>query len=583
MHLRGPDDEGVESLGDGSPRSAVLGNRRLAIVDPSPLGHQPMVDRERGNVITFNGMIFNFRQLRRELEGRGERFSSDCDTEVVLRAYGVFGKDCVQMLHGMFGFAIWDAKDKTMLLARDRFGIKPLYYSDTGQGVIFSSQVRPILGSGFVLSRIDGKGVASYLQWGASIEPQTCLNGISSLRAGHRMTVAGKDVQIERYWEPPIAAEETASRAGVVAELRERLSTAVDTHLVSDAPLGVFLSGGLDSSALAALAGERTGHLRTVSVVFDDALSERRHMATVSEALRTEQSFVELDAPTLLEWSREAIQAMDQPTADAVNTFVVSRAAHELGLKVALSGLGADELLNGYGHARKLRLLEGFGRLPAPLRHAGALALAPASRPGARKAAAWLRDPEDRFGAYAQIRRLHHETVLSRLMPSTDAATHVPFDEEYETRSPLNALSVLDMSFYMRNVLLRDTDAMSMANSLEVRVPFLEDGLAEWILRLPDEVKQGRPKSLLIDAVRDLLPVSVWDRPKQGFTLPFERWLKGSMRDEVTATLQEPVAMLDGIISHVEVDEVWQAFLRGQTSWQRPWALYVLYRWAATL
>ncbi len=582
MRRRGPDDGGVEVVGNHGHRSAVLGNRRLAIVDPSPLGHQPMMDPQRGNVITFNGMIFNFRELRTALEQRGERFLSECDTEVILRAYGVFGAECVRLLHGMFGFALWDAKLGRLFVARDRFGIKPVYYGRTNDGLIFASQVRALLASGLISPQVDGEGVASFLRWGATIEPRTCLKGISSLPAGHTMTVTGNDVDIESYWTPPTPSDRAVGRSEVVTELRERLEAVVDMHLVSDAPLGVFLSGGIDSSALAALASQRTSQLRTVSVVFDDALSERVHMVSVAEKIRTQQTFVDLDATILLQWSQEAIQAMDQPSVDGVNTFVVSRVANDLRLKVALSGLGADELLNGYGHARMLRRLESAASLPAVVRRAGALGLSTSSRPRARKTASWLRNPEDRFGAYAQIRRLHDESVVSRVLvhPPEERET---LEGDHDQRPTLNALSVYDMSYYMRNTLLRDTDALSMANSLEVRVPFLDDGFAEWILRLPDEVKGGQPKGLLIDAMGDLLPASVLGRRKHGFTLPFGRWLAGPMREAVTTRLKEPVPALDGIVSPDAAEQVWHDFLRGRTTWHRAWALNVLYSWAATL
>jgi asparagine synthase (glutamine-hydrolysing) len=576
MLARGPDHGGVESL-ETPTGQVVLGARRLAIIDPSPAGHQPMRDDERGTVIAYNGMVYNYRELRRELEAAGERFSSDCDTEVVLRAYGHWGEHCVVRLRGMFAFAIWDGRDQSLFLARDRLGIKPLYYTGGGRRpLLVASQVKALVAAMPATPRLSRSGIESYLSYGAVSEPGTAFEDVHALPAGHVAVVRDGGVTPRRYWSPPEHERREPADAGF--ELRRLLEETVARHLTSDAPIGVFLSGGLDSSLLAALAQRTSNDVRTASVVFDDDLSESRWSDLVARTIRSDHVRVDLTAIDLLSWLPDAFHAMDQPTFDGINTFVVSRAAAGSGLKVALSGLGADELFDGYGYVRRVRLLQALRRVPPfALRAAGpSIRLAVGGRPD--KVAYWLSADARETSGYALLRRLFLPPDVERLVGGTNGGADIVAAVDGDLYRHVTTLDLLN---YTKNVLLRDTDAMSMGNSLEVRVPYLDDNIVEWSLTLPARVK-GQAKALLLKAASSLLPREVLTRRKQGFVLPFGTWIEGPLRTEVDETLRNPPAALADVLDPAAVHDLWLS--RAATDgWTRSWSLYALCRWADTI
>lgn len=583
MIARGPDDGGV-ALIEAHGGAVALGNRRLAIIDPSPAGHQPMHDATRGTTIVFNGMIYSYRELRAQLVAAGERFDSECDTEVVLRAYGRYGVGCVRHLRGMFAFAVWDAREQQLFLARDRFGIKPLYYWQRGGTFMFASQVKALLASGHVAPRISAAGLRTYLSFGAVSEPVTAIDGVFALPAAHTAIVRDGQLRIDRYWSPPEQADISISRSEAVAELRERLEDSVRRHLVADAPLGIFLSGGLDSSVLAALAARETTQLRTVSVAFDDpSFSEEPHMERVARHVGSEHTRVTLRPDELLASHNAAFAAMDQPTFDGLNTFIVSRAAADAGLKVALSGLGADELFDGYGYASRIATLERARRLPQPLaRVAGKAAGFGLATGNREKMAAWL-GGNDGGSAYELLRRVFLAEDVRRLTADQERMKRCGESSVIGGQGSLSRVSALDLALYTNNVLLRDTDAMSMAHSLEVRVPYLDHELVEWVLALPDATKAGSGKALLAEATRDLLPPEILARRKQGFALPLADWMRGELRAEVDAALRHPPDALAGLLDARAVAGVWGQFLADGRRWTRPWALFALCRWAQTI
>ena len=588
MVARGPDDEGVEvfaaGAGDGG-RTVALGSRRLAIIDPSPAGHQPMSDPARGTTIVFNGMIYNFRELRDRLIAEGESFASRSDTEVVLKAYARWGHGCVRHLRGMFAFCIWDARADELFLARDRLGIKPLYHAHDGDRLLLASQVKALLATGLVAPRLSLAGLRTYLAYGAVSEPLTAIEGISALPAGHTGVFRSGRLTIARYWQPPTEPELSATKAEAVEELRTSLEDVIRGHLVSDAPLGIFLSGGVDSSVLAAIAARHTDALRTVSVVFDDpALSEQSYMNLVAAHVGSDHVEVDLRPADLLGWLDEAFAAMDQPSFDAINTYAVSRAAATTGLKVALSGLGADELFDGYGYVRRVTALEWARRLPAtardPARRAAGLMDGRAA-----KLQTWLSDDYAPGSSYDLLRRVFLPGEAAALVGGDGLGDLAPAGPSVDLRRDVfRQVSALDLANYTKNVLLRDTDAMSMAHSLEVRVPFLDHELVEWTLRLPASAKVGRRrKELLLAAVQDLLPREILRRRKQGFVVPLARWLRGELRGEADARLQAPPAAVAELLDPRELQQVWTTFLRDGRRWLRPWALFALSSWTGTL
>jgi asparagine synthase (glutamine-hydrolysing) len=586
MLPRGPDDGGLEMFREATNGCLCLGARRLAIIDPSRSGHQPMTDDGQSTTIVFNGMIYNFRELRRELEARGAKFHSHCDTEVVLKAYESHGPCFVEKLRGMFALAIWDSRERKLILARDRLGIKPLYYAHSARRFVFASQVKALLASGLVEERFSRDALITYLSFGAVSEPLTIIEGVRALPAGHIATLRDGELQLSRYWAPEPATESAHSPEEAVAELRAMLDEIVGGHLVSDAPLGVFLSGGLDSSVLAALASRQTDRLKTISVVFGErAYSEEEYIDSVTRRLGADHVRVSLGATDFCRHLPAAFAAMDQPSFDGINTFFVSKAGHDAGLKVALSGVGADELFDGYGNAGRVRQLERMRRLPKPLPQM-AVAAAGFAAKGSRveKLREWTSGPFPPGHSYELLRRLFLPDQVQRLVSTVDSSNAVPATTPVDPRKDVfPQVSMLELTNYMKNVLLRDTDAMSMANSLEVRVPYLDHRLVEWALGLPRSARVGNGKALLVAAARGAVPEEVLTRKKRGFLLPLENWMRDDLAEDVLATLSDPPTAVRELLDDRTIRSVWARFTSERESWLRPWSLYALCKWAESL
>lgn len=588
MTHRGPDDSGRHVSATASVAVCGLCATRLAIQDCSPAGHQPMVSERSGSVLTLNGEIYNAGDLRRTLTGLGHAFRGGSDTEVALAAFDEWGRACVHRLQGMFAMGIWDAPNRQALLVRDRLGIKPLYYFVGGQATVFASEIRALLSTGLVPNRLSVPGVESYLTLGAVREPETIIEGVRALEPGTWASIGAGAIDIEQYWsleEAFQAPTQLAGRQAAVVALRQHLEAAVSRHLVSDVPLGVFLSGGIDSSALAALVSEVSGEPpKTVSVVFPEAeFSEEVYIRMIVDRYRTDHSQLMLDHFELLNDLPAAIAAMDQPTGDGVNTYLVSKAARAAGLTVVLSGLGGDELFAGYDSFRSVPRLDQLRRwVPRPIRMplARAAAVVYGSSDRSRKLHRWLTDSDPGLSAYELQRELFSPDARERLLPSVPSMIH---NNALHLSDAVNEVSLLELDSYMRNVLLRDSDVMSMANSLELRVPFLDHELVEFVTGLPGswKVEGPRPKSLLVDAVADLLPRAVYDRKKMGFTLPFSTWMKGGLCQEIEDTLfdNRATSELDGVLNGEAIRDFWGMFLDGRASWSRSWALYVLKTW----
>lgn len=627
---RGPDDSGTALLKEvllkdvprkdaqPEPLQIGLGHRRLAILDLSPLGNQPMQDPATGNWIVFNGEIYNFRELRKELEAEGAGFKSQSDTEVILAAYRVWGEGCLTRLRGMFAFALWDAMRKRLLLARDPMGIKPLYYHRSNQAFIFASEVRTILETGLVPRKADLTGVLSYLAFGSVYEPWTIVEGIRAVPPGHVLMVENGSVSVREYWNPLQAAtgqpapsepwlskripSERASGNGnaTVALLSEVLRDAVLSHLVSDVPVGVFLSGGIDSSALVAVLSHNGVRTNTFSLVFqEDEFDEGQYSREIARRFDSEHHEIPVTERDILAVLPAAMSAMDQPTIDGINTYVVSGATRAAGVKVALTGLGADEMFAGYSNFRRVPQMERFSkhtrRLPGwarrPLSASVALLAGKGDRSGKLTELTTVRGAKlhpDFVHPYFLVRMLFGAAERGALF--SIAHGEVPQQSldgmlqdgvtDSQSLDAVNRVSYLESRFYMRNTLLRDSDCMSMAHGLEMRVPFLDRALVEACFRIPGDRKLqgGSPKSLLLASLGVQLPKEVVNRPKRGFTLPFERWLRSEMRPVVEDTLLKSNWDQTGINPNA-VGGVWKRFLAGETSWSRPWSLFVLKRW----
>jgi asparagine synthase (glutamine-hydrolysing) len=550
--------------------------------------------------IIYNGEIYNYRTLRKELESEGVTFASQTDTEVLLQLYARKGGECLKFLRGMFAFAIRDSQTGEVFIARDPLGIKPLYYFKTEKVFIFASELRALLASGMVPRRLSRRGLLSYLQNGSVVSPDTIIEDIKLLPPGHQLIVEqGNDRSIEvsessymgdwleRSTMPPGLDRETAAEV-----LREVLKESVRNHLESDVPLGPFLSGGIDSSAIVALMGQVTDRRpKTFSVVFEEErFSEAVHARQVAMKFGTEHHEIHLGEQQLLDMLPSAISAEDQPTMDGINTYVVSKAVKEAGITVALSGLGGDELFAGYPTFRRALRLQSAARVPASVRQGMSSVGGKIWGRSVHQKKLWqlLRSDCGPSMACAVSRQLLASDEVQSLMSAKGNHAvngSLPQDSELRGNDTVNAVSRYELTGYMTNTLLRDTDCMSMAHSLEVRVPFVDVEVVRFVLGLPGSWKLngGRPKPLLQDALGDLLPTEVMSRPKMGFTLPFEDWMQSRLRGEIETTLADESQFKSIGLQPQAVREVWRQFLKApqRVGWSRPWALYVLGRWCA--
>jgi asparagine synthase (glutamine-hydrolysing) len=580
MVHRGPDDEGYEELplgqGDAGP-VAGFGFRRLSILDLSPAGHQPMFDEKTGDCLIFNGEIYNFKELRCRLQMKGHVFRSTGDTEVLLRALGEWGEAALADLDGMFGLAFYHAATRRVLLARDPMGIKPLYVAKVPGRVIFASEVRSVLASGLVPRDLDPAGIATFLAYGAPQDPLTVHRFVRSLPAGGLEWIGVDQLQgaapiTRRYWRFP-EIDRQASLPAAIATTRELLADSVRRQCIADVPIGVFLSAGIDSGTLAALARLDHGDIKTFSVAFDKPASvdESKLAAETAWALGTQhrQTVIDEDwgASQFDQWLRSA----DRPSIDGMNTFVISDAVKEQGISVALSGLGADELFGGYGifhNATRLRKLLGpvaftphwlrrtfakavFARFPAIKRAKAAEMFARGVSPAA-------------LTLYS--RRMFLDEQLGRLGLFSDrlglTPDYLPADgcEGLEcVGDPVKEVSRAELSLYMQNTLLRDSDVYSMAHSLEIRVPFLGKRVVDHACSLPGAVlmpPRTAPKYVLREAITDLLPAQVFTRPKTGFVLPVDDWTQGWKSDRCHAALEALAA--SPLFDQATVRGLWQ-------------------------
>jgi asparagine synthase (glutamine-hydrolysing) len=567
LQHRGPDDHGVWSSPSGI---AHLAHTRLSILDLSAAGHQPMQLPGGRFTITFNGEIYNFRELRTELEREGTSFHTGTDTEVLLRLYERHGTDMLGRLRGMFAFAIWDEQERTCFLARDALGIKPLYHATRNDVFAFASELRSLQTAGLAGEAIDAHAIASYFETGSVPEPLTLLRDARMLEAGHFILWKAGRMEKRAWWSLSFSSA-GADIAQPAQTLRAALLDSTRHHFVSDVPVGIFLSGGIDSTALVALARE-TGvrDIDTFSIGVDDtALDESGVARRTAAHFGTRHHELRLTETEGMRQFHEFIQHIDQPSIDGFNTFTVSRFAREQGLKVVLSGLGGDELFAGY---------PSFTQVPRLVLASRALDLVPGLRQytgmrleqhGAshrlRRLGAYLQSPATVRNAYRAFRGIfspraarilaarYAGVTLAELLDFTPPGPDLP-----PMPAPRDEVSLCELSLYMRNQLLKDSDVMSMASSLELRVPFVDRMLVETVARIPASRRLRQGKKLLVEALPEL-PGWVVNQPKRGFLFPYQKWAASSWE-----------GLFEQAASRLPVQN---------PTWYQLWAVFMLDRW----
>ena len=620
MRHRGPDGEGF-LIHDPRAPGLALGMRRLSIIDLAG-GQQPIWNETLDVGVVFNGELYNYRELRERLARCGHQFTTHSDTEILVHAWEEWGEECLSELRGMFAFAIADFRKQfnagpVLFLARDPLGIKPLYYTQTTEGFAFASEVRALVASGIPSREISQDALTSYLLFGSVSEPVTMIEGVFSVPPGHRVLLYVPDrrrlPRTHPWWDPrrsPAAKDPRAPKtfAAAATALRPMLEDSVRAHLIADVPVGLFLSSGLDSGAIAALAAREHAGIQSFTLAFPGtAFDESQLTRAVAQRCGTKHSELALKGEEIPGRLDEALAAQDQPTMDGINTYFVSWAARQVGLKVALSGLGGDELFAGYStfaHTPRLARLAGMAKfVPALLRKVSAEMVIAAGGPGrspdaGRKLAAVWREPARLPHAYYFARTLYPPGEIEKLMeprfrPSTVAADGYSLEptwlgwlqrgaDEARRMETAAAIGWMEMRSYMASTLLRDTDSVSMARSLEVRVPLLDTPLVEFVNALPDAARrrQDVQKALLVEALGSLLPAEIAAQKKRTFTLPWEQWLRGPLQARVEESFAHLSPQLAPLLKIEGVRGVWQAFLAGKTSWSRPWAIFALNEWA---
>jgi asparagine synthase (glutamine-hydrolysing) len=593
MLHRGPNDEGLHSF--QLPSGTIcLGHRRLSILDLSPLGHQPMVHPQTGDAIVFNGEIYNFKAIRAELEKQGSVFVGQSDTEVLLHALVAWGEKAVSRLSGMYAFAFLHRASRRILLARDPLGIKPLYVAEKPSGpsgkasLAVASQVRALLAMGVVSDEPDLAGVATLLAYGTVLEPLTFFKQIRMFPPGCMQwwsvseDGSASPHAIERFWQFP-AIDQSMTQSRAVHQLRDLLRKSVAEHLVADVPVGVFLSSGIDSTVMAAKARKLSPSIRTFTLGFLDQpdLNEGELARESARVLGVEHHDIQITSDIALRYSERWFETVDQPSVDGLNTYIVSAAVRDAGVAVAISGLGGDELFCGYSTfydtpriQRLLRRASAFGLPTQRL----LLSLAGFGRPSTvkEKLLSMAEIGDDLAQLAIERRRLINDSGVRALGLHEDrlglARGYVPkgivseairsADAGEQSQDPIAIISRVESAFYMRNMLLRDTDSTSMQHSLEVRVPFLDLDVVNFAYAIPGHVRSPNGqanKHLLRVAFQDVLRPQLLNQQKRGFVLPLRRWMRGHLRPLCESCLETLKG--SGLVEAKAVDAIWQSFL----------------------
>lgn len=585
---RGPDADGT-----WQNQKVVLGHRRLSIIDTSPAGNQPFFSQDKQIVVVFNGEIYNYLELKSELSGEYS-FQTSSDTEVLIAAYLKWGIQCLDKFFGMFAFALWDNRDESLYIVRDRLGIKPLYFYNGNDALIFSSEIRAILSTGLVPRKISDNSLFDYLRYQTVHAPNTIIDNVNMLLPGHFLHIQKGVIKNHTWWSLNKNARRDVvsfDRWKLKSDIHDLLSSSVELRMRADVPFGAFLSGGIDSSILVGLMSKiSTQKVKTFSVIFDEKeYDESSYSTEIAKSFATDHTPIHIKANEFLKLLPEALLAMDHPGGDGPNTYAISKVTHERGIKMAITGLGGDELFAGYDVFKRLKKLEDNYWLKMSPKFARTLAGAAfrALKPSiaSDKIAESLSLPNvDFVNLYPLIRKVFDDTQIEKLLtiknPGIDIVKTLSAEAHASGLDLLSKVSIAEMSTYMQNVLLRDADQMSMAHALELRVPFLDHRLVEYLLGVSDNEKYPHsPKQLLTEAFEGLIPQDIIHRPKMGFTFPWGHWMKNELRSFCEIQLHSLASLPQ--FHAPEIELLWQKFLKSdpRITWSRVWPLVVLGHW----
>jgi len=581
MKHRGPDAQAT--LVVSKQPEVIFGHDRFAVFDLSPLASQPMTDTENGNVIVLNGDIYNFKSLRKELQSKGHVFKTQSDTEVLLKAYAEWGDDCLNRLRGFFAFALWDAAKKRLLLARDQVGAKPLYIYQNGGEFRFASEFRALLASG-VPREIDMDGLLSYLNYGSVQDPLTLAKNIRSLRPAHKLVWENGQATVTRYWQPNLTPAE-GKPEDLLGELFDEMKIVLKMQIAADVPVGAFLSGGIDSTAIVALVHQARPDItfNSYTLTFDDpsAANEKEYAKLAAVQNKTRHKELLLETKTIRKYITTALDDYDMPSFDGLNTWFVAKLAKATGLGVALSGIGGDELFAGYSRFNTACRMEKAARWLRLLPHGLGLSLARRTRD--EKQRKFLQMFGIREQPYFLSRQMFSPLtiaeILGRPLEELDFGWRsVAFPQLHETPFPddqINRFSYLELNTYLVSTLLRDSDQMGMANALPIRGPLLDTAIVEKALRLPGSMKLSPDcaKPILVKASKDGIPPACLNRRKQSFELPFEsffnRYYKKPIKDFLYSN-DSTIFSADALKALGRLHEQKKLF------WSRLWTLFAL-------
>ncbi|MBE7178532.1 MAG: asparagine synthase (glutamine-hydrolyzing) [Mucilaginibacter polytrichastri] len=564
----GPDGFGYY---EDHEQQVIFGHRRLSIIDING-GAQPMRTGNGHLVITFNGEIYNYRELREELRSLGASFETGSDTEVILKAYEIWGTNSFARLQGMFAFALHDRKAQKIFLARDASGIKPLYWANCGKHFAFASETRAMAVVPYCQEENPDWRIL-LLAFGHIPEPATRLANVKALKKGHYLefNLQNKQVAVRAFHEFAYQPKQQIDRKEAAREVTSLLASAVKKHLISDVPVGIFLSGGVDSAIISLLAGKSHGEaLETLSIIFNETeFSERKYQLQIAEIMKGSHNEYLITSNDLSRHFDEIIEGMDQPTTDGINTWFVSRAAKMRGLKVVLSGLGGDELFGGYPSFKRIALLRRLRRVPSPV-------LAKTDQFNKTLGRSAYLSTEGPLADYLFLRGYFPPKTIARLLEIPlsrvyEVLQNISLENaqpEYDDLQDGDRAAWLEYNFYMQNQLLRDSDCMSMQHGVELRVPFLDQELVSAVTTMPPDVKfSGEPKSLLTDNFQHLLPTNFTRRPKMGFSFPLQEWMRRI----------EPMHEMSKS-RHVPLSLAMKDFQKNNLHWSKAFALYHVFR-----